>query len=493
MTIILAVDQSTSATKAMLFTGDASLLDHASVSHRQIFPRAGWVEHDADEIYQNMILALRNLRDKDPDTFKKAAWLSITNQRETIVIFDRKSGEPLYNAIVWQDRRGEAFCAQIRNSEHAETLRRKTGLFADTYFPAGKLTWVTKNCPEITGKIKNGSALIGTIDTYLIYRLTKGKVYATDHTNASRTLFYDIGLRDWDRDLLEMFGLPPIELPVVQESASVFGETDLEGILPKPIPIAGVMGDSQAALFAERCFDPGMAKITFGTGSSILMNIGHEKKFSENGIVTALAWVLQGEPTYAFEGITNFTGAVVAWLKDQLNLIPSAEASEALAVSVPDNGGVIFVPSFVGFSAPYWRSDVQGAIFGLTPGVTKEHIARAALEGIGFTVTDVLRVMGKDAGIPLLQLNADGGAARNRFLMQFVADLNQRELWASNLVDLSALGAVFSGGLAVGTYRGLDELRQIETGFSKYAPQMPKDKVDEIYAGWLDAVKKILS
>ncbi len=236
-----------------------------------------------------------------------------------------------------------------------------------------------------------------------------------------------------------------------------------------------------------------MAKITFGTGSSILMNIGHEKKFSENGIVTALAWVLQGEPTYAFEGITNFTGAVVAWLKDQLNLIPSAEASEALAVSVPDNGGVIFVPSFVGFSAPYWRSDVQGAIFGLTPGVTKEHIARAALEGIGFTVTDVLRVMGKDAGIPLLQLNADGGAARNRFLMQFVADLNQRELWASNLVDLSALGAVFSGGLAVGTYRGLDELRQIETGFSKYAPQMPKDKVDEIYAGWLDAVKKILS
>lgn len=492
MTLILAIDQSTSATKAMLFNENAHLLDHVNVPHQQYFPKSGWVEHDAEEIYQNVLTAVRSLKEKNPSGLYQAAWFSLTNQRETIVIFDRENGKPLNHAIVWQDRRGEEFCSSLRKAALSQIVQKKTGLLVDTYFPASKLTWIKNNLPDLNERLVQGTALIGTIDTYLIYRLTHGKVYATDHTNASRTLFYDIDTLQWDRSLLSVFELSIAELPEIRESASCFGETDFEGILEKPLMIAGVMGDSQAALFAERCFQPGMAKVTFGTGSSILLNIGHEKKYSENGIVTAIGWVLNREPTYAFEGITNFTGAVIAWLKDQLGLIHDPAETESLAASVPDHGGVYFVPSFVGMGAPYWKADAQGAIFGLTPGVKKEHIVRAALEGIGFTVTDVLRIMGKDADMPLLQLCADGGAVRNQFLMQFVADINQRELIVSTLPELSALGAVFSGGLACGYYTDLQSLQQIDMSVRRYLPAMPAEKVNDLFAGWNQSVQKIL-
>ena len=489
--VILAIDQSTSATKAMLFSEQAVLLDSVSIPHEQHFPKPGWVEHDAEEIFRNLLRAVSHLKEKAPDTFAQAEWVSITNQRETIVVFDRETGKPLTNAIVWQDRRGEPLCSAMKESGAGTLIQDRTGLVLDTYFPASKLAWMNENLPEIGERLKNGTALMGTMDTFLLYRLTNGKAYATDHTNASRTLFYDIDKLDWDRELIDLFKLEIQSLPRIQESAAVFGSTDFQGLLDKEIPVAGVMGDSQAALFAEKCFSPGMAKVTFGTGSSVLMNIGSNRIKSNNGIVTAIAWVIDGKPTFALEGITNFTGATIAWLKDQLNLIDTIEESEVLAESVSDNGGVYFVPAFVGLGAPYWKSDATGAIFGLTPGVTKAHVTRAALEGIAFTVTDVLRVMEKSTGIKLGQLCADGGAVRNRFLMQFTADINQRTLHASVLPELSALGAVFSGGIAMNVYRNQDDIRKVDTGVRIYSPSMDLNEVEKLYSGWNLAIKKI--
>ena len=477
----------------MIFNRDAGLIDSASKAHDQIFPTPGWVEHDADQIYANLLTAMSELKAKNTAAFAQAACLSVTNQRETIVVFEKGSGKPLSNAIVWQDRRGEAFCAELRGGADEKIVEKKTGLRVDTYFPASKLTWLTRNNPTVAAGLKSGNTLIGTIDTYLIYRLTGGKVYATDPTNASRTLFYDIDRLSWDEELVRVFGLEIAELPEIRESASVFGETDLNGLLSKPIPIAGVIGDSQAALFAERCYEPGMAKITFGTGSSVLMNIGDKRIRSGNGIVNALAWVLDGKPTYAFEGITNFTGATISWMQNRMNLIEKPEESETLARSVPDNGGVYLVPAFVGLGTPYWRADVKGAIFGLTPGVTRAHVVRAGLEGIAFTVTDVIRIMEKDAGVPLKCLFADGGPVRNSFLMQFVADINRRELHASSLPELSALGAAFSGGLAIGIYADLDAIRTINTGITVYEPESDSEKVEELFAEWNAAIRKVLA
>lgn len=493
MTYILAVDQSTQSTKVMIFNQNAELIDSISKAHDQIFPNPGWVEHDAEQIYANLLTAMSELKTKNPAVFAQAACLSITNQRETIAVFEKGSGKPLTNAIVWQDRRGEEFCAKLRGGADEKTVEKKTGLRADTYFPASKLTWLVRNYPAIAEDLKSGRALIGTIDTYLIYRLTGGKVYATDHTNASRTLFYDIDRLDWDEELIRIFGLEIAELPEIRESASIFGETDLNGIFARAIPIAGVIGDSQAALFAERCYEPGMAKITFGTGSSILMNIGDKRISSGDGIVNAVGWVLNGKPTYAFEGITNFTGATISWMQNRLNLIEKADESETLARSVSDNGGVYLVPSFVGLGAPYWRADVKGAIFGLTPGVTRAHVVRAGLEGIAFTVTDVLRVMENKAGVPLRRLFADGGPVRNRFLMQFVSDINQRELHVSTLPELSALGAVFSGGLAIGVYADLDAIRTVDTGVTVFEPELGPGKIEELFAGWDAAIRKVLA
>ena len=399
--LFLAIDQSTSATKAMLFTPEGSLLDQESLSHRQIYPRAGWVEHDADEIFNNTLKAASALLQRHSNQWNSLLALSITNQRETFVLFDRETGQPLYNAIVWQCRRGDEFCKELMAAGKEDMVHELTGLKIDTYFPASKLHWLLDARPDLRARLKDGSALFGTIDTYLIYRLTGGKVYATDHTNASRTLFYDIGKLAWSKELCEIFGLEFGALPDVRESSAWYGDTDLAGYLNRRIPICGVMGDSQAALFAQRCFTPGSAKVTFGTGSSVLLNIGHEKRLSAHGTLTALGWVLQGQPTYAFEGIINFTGATITWLRDQLQLIANPAETETLAQSVSDSDGVYFIPAFVGLSAPYWRADVRAAILGMTPSTTRAHVVRAALESIGYIVTDVLRAMGEDAEVRL--------------------------------------------------------------------------------------------
>jgi glycerol kinase len=347
--------------------------------------------------------------------------------------------------------------------------------------------------PDLKAKLQEGSALFGTIDTYLIYRLTNRKVYATDNTNASRTLLYDIDALAWSNVLCEIFGLELKDLPEVYESSAVFGETDLGGVLDHPIPICGVMGDSQAALFAQRCFESGGAKVTFGTGSSILLNIGTEKRLSKQGSVTALAWVLDGIPTYAFEGIINYTGGTITWLRDQMELIGDPSETEMLAKSIVDSDGVYFIPAFVGLSAPYWRADARAAIVGMTPATTRAHIVRAAVESIGYIVTDVLKAMCEEAGVDLTVVYADGGAIRNAFLMQFVADLNQLKVRASLTPELSALGAVFCGYYGMKLINSIDEFIKFPFDFSEYRPLMSPDRADQLFSGWRVAVKQILS
>lgn len=490
--LFLAIDQSTSATKALLFSADGSLLDQEILSHRQIYPRAGWVEHDAEEIFSNTLKVTSDLMKRHSEQMSNLLALSITNQRETFVIFDRETGKPLYNAIVWQCRRGADLCKQLVDAGNETLVHELTGLKIDTYFPASKLRWLVDANPDLHARLKDGSALFGTIDTYLIYRLTGGNVYATDHTNASRTLFFDIGKLEWSQELCNVFGLEFGTLPEVRESAAWYGDTDLAGCLSRRIPICGVMGDSQAALFAQRCFAPGSAKATFGTGSSILLNIGHEKRLSESGTVTALAWVLDGQPTYAFEGIINFTGATISWLRDQLQLIESPAETETLAQSVSDSDGVYFIPAFVGLSAPYWRADARAAILGMTPSTTRAHVVRAALESIGYIVTDVLKAMGEDAGVNLSMVHADGGAVRNAFLMQFVADMNQLKVRAAQTPELSALGAVFSGGLGLKHYASLEDLQNLPAGYEEYQSSISPARASELFAGWQSAVQQVL-
>lgn len=492
MRLILGIDQSTSATKALLFTETGQLLDKTAVSHQQIYPRPGWVEHDAAEIYRNTLQAVATLLEHNKERVDSLFCLSLTNQRETIVVFDKATGEPLHNAIVWQCRRGEAICAELEAAGHGQMVQAKTGLKIDTYFPASKLTWLLQNRPDIAQKLADGEALIGTIDTYLIYRLTYGRSFATDQTNASRTLLFDINTLAWDTELCQLFGVPLAALPEVRDSDTRFGETDLGGLLLRPLPIVGVMGDSQAALFAQRCFTPGSAKVTFGTGSSVLLNIGNAVAYSDKGIVTAVAWVIGGQPVYAFEGITNFTGATITWLRDQLGLIESVEETEGLATAVPDNGGVYLVPAFVGLSAPYWQPNARAAIVGLSPSSSKSHVVRAALEGIAFRIYDVLSLMTEEAAVDLQTVHADGGAVNNRFLMQFVADLTHLTVRASRLPELSALGAVLAGLIGTGVYADLNAIARLPRETIDFIPVMLRDAAEKLYAGWQTAVQQVL-
>ncbi len=493
MSVILALDQSTSATKALLFELEGRVLDRETLPHTQYYPQPGWVEHDAEEIYRNTLQVIRALLARNAARRDDLLCLSLTNQRETIVVFERGTGAPLHHAIVWQDRRGDPLCTRLAAQGYGEWVQQRTGLKIDTYFPASKLAWLFERDPSLYRRVESGEALIGTIDAYLVYRLTGGAVFATDHTNASRTLLYNIHTLGWDRELCDLFGVPLAALPEVRESSARYGETTCDGALDRPLPIAGVMGDSQAALFAERCFRPGMAKVTFGTGSSVLLNIGADVKLSRSGIVTTIGWVLDGRPAYAFEGIINFTGATIQWLRDQLKLIETAAETEALATAVADNHGVYFVPAFVGLSAPYWRADARAAIVGLTPGATRSHVVRAALESIAYQIRDVLGLMASEAGVPLAYVHADGGAVSNRFLMQFTADLTQYTLRASALPELSALGAVFSGGLGMGVYAGLDALERLPLESVDYTPQISGQQADALYTGWQAAVQQVLA
>lgn len=480
---ILALDQSTSATKAVLFSEEGHVLDKASRDHRQIYPQPGWVEHDAEEIWRNVLAVVGEITARHSDIQA----LSLTNQRETILVFERVTGKPLHHAIVWQCGRGEAICQSLREAGHDETVRRKTGLKIDTYFSASKIRWLMESRSDIAAKLLSGEAVIGTIDTFLIHRLTNGRVFATDFTNASRTLLFDIGALRWDEELCGLFGVPMQALPEVRESAAIFGTTSVTG---KEIPLTGVMGDSQASLFAQRCFQPGSAKATFGTGTSVMLNIGDQFVLSQSGAVTALAWVYQGKPTYAQEGLINFSAATISWLKNQLEFLRDDDDVELLALSVADNGGVYLVPAFAGLGAPHWSASARAAIHGMTAHTTKAHIVRAALESISYQIRDVLDMM--RAGGKQQTLWADGGPTKNRFLMQFTADITGTELVVSEVAESSAWGAAMNGLLGQGLRRDLDDLCQASRETITYRPQCDPSLVAQWHKGWLEAVRRVL-
>ena len=490
--MFLAIDQSTSATKAVLFDSAGKVLDKVSREHRQIYPKPGWVEHDAEEIWQNVLTVIRDITRKNSKHIRRIAALSITNQRETVLVFDRKTGRPLHHALVWQDRRGDAICQKLRAQGYEGVIRGKTGLKIDTYFSASKLKWLTAEKPFIASKLRNGEAVIGTIDTYLVHRLTEGAVFATDFTNASRTLLFDIGKLRWDEKLCRLFAVPQRALAEVRESSAQFGETNACGILRRPVPIIGVMGDSQASLFAQRCYQPGAAKATFGTGTSVLLNIGGTFRPARKGTVTALAWVFKGRPTYALEGIINFSAATISWLHKQLGLIQSSTEVEELAASIKDNGGVYLVPAFAGLSAPYWSSQARAAIVGMTGFTTKAHVARAAEESIAYQIRDVLEMMHAETRIKLQTLRADGGPARDRFLMQFTADMTGVNLSVSEVAESSAWGAVMIGLLGLAVYLSPKDFTKLSRKETVFRPKMKVAEAKRLHDGWVAAVKRVL-
>jgi glycerol kinase len=492
MNYLVGLDQSTSATKAVLFDKHGAVVDRIACEHKQHYPESGWVEHDAVEIWQNVVAVVRELCQRNADKLPEVAGLTIANQRETFVVFDRRSGEPLHRAIVWQCRRGEPICRELAAAGHEASVVAKTGLKLDTYFPASKIMWLLRERPDLAEAVRTGSACIGTIDAYLVHRLTDGREFATDHTNASRTLLYNVNQLGWDDALCELFEVPAAALPEVRDSNANFGQTDVAGVLPKALPICGVMGDSQASLFAQRCFEPGNCKATFGTGTSVLLNIGPDPKPSGIGGVLALAWVLDGVPTYAFEGIINYSSATIAWLRDQLGMIADAAESETLACRVPDNGGVYLVPAFAGLSAPHWKPNARAAILGMTGHTERAHIVRAALEAIAYQIRDVLDIMRLESGVAPQVLNADGGPTSNAFLMQFVADITRLELVVAEAPESSALGAAFAGMLGLGIHASPAELAALPRPCQHYRPQMPVEQAEQLLAGWQKAVRQVI-
>ena len=489
MKYVLALDQSTSATKAIFYDVTGKLINKVSKNHQQHYPCPGWVEHDAEEIWQNTMHVISSLVEQNKDLIDKTACLSITNQRETILVFDKKTGKPLHNAIVWQCRRGDAICENLSNDGYDDLIQKTTGLKIDTYFSASKLKWLVQNHPGIKQKLLSGEALIGTIDTYLIYRLTNGKVFATDYTNASRTLLFDIKKCQWSEKLCELFEVPIQALPEVRESSALFGKLSIANL---SLPICGVIGDSQASLFAQRCYNEGMAKITLGTGCSLLLNIGEQLSYTESGAVSTIGWVYDGTPAYAFEGIISYAAATISWLQNQLGLISDPKETETMALSVEDNGGVYLVPAFAGLSAPYWKPSARAALLGMTSYSNRNHVVRAALESIAYQIRDIFDVMKKDAGVDLKRVYCDGGPTTNTFLMQFIADITGLELNVSNTFELSPMGAALFGALGMKVYSSLKELAELPSDFVLYVPKMPPELVQRNYEGWKSAVGCLL-
>ena len=493
MSLLITIDQSTSATKALLFDTTGSVLDRESIEHRQHYPRPGWVEHDAEEIWSNTLAAVKALVARHQHNTDELAGVSITNQRETIVIFDSETGRPLYPAIVWQCRRTESICEAMASAGQEAFIHERSGLKLDPYFSGSKLLWMMQNHPELKSKLARGEALIGTVDTYLIYRLTRTRVFATDPTNASRTLLYNIHHLQWDEALCHLWDVPVDALPEVRESSSLFGETDFSGVIDRPLPIVGVMGDSQAALFAQQCLAPGDAKATLGTGSSVLLNIGSEPRFSKKGVLTALAWVHNNEPVYAFEGIIINSASTLTWLHSQLGLAKDVAELAELASQVSDSGNVYLVPAFSGLGLPHWEPGARAAIVGLSSHSDRRHVAKAALDSIAYQLRDVLDVMQSESGIELQTLRVDGGPTTNKRLMQFIADVIGTDLLVSSTPECSALGATMMGLLTLEIYPSADAFEKTDRKKSLFKPEMPDEAVTEMLDGWRSAVSQVLS
>ena len=487
MGLVLALDQGTTSSRAILFGRDGTARATAQREFRQIFPQPGWVEHDAAEIWASqsgvMHEALAKARAKASDIVA----IGITNQRETTVVWDRATGRPIANAIVWQDRRTAPMCDELRAAGHATTFAAKTGLVLDAYFSGTKLRWLLDNVPGARERAARGELAFGTVDAWLVWNLTAGRVHCTDASNASRTLLFDIHTGEWDDELLRILDVPRSLLPAVVDSSGVCGTTRIGD---RDVPIAGIAGDQQAALFGQACVSPGLAKNTYGTGCFLLLNTGTKAVASRNNLVTTVAWKRDGRIDYALEGSVFIAGAVVQWLRDGLQIVRTAAEIEALAASVPDNGGVYLVPAFAGLGAPHWDAYARGAMFGLTRGSTRAHIARAALEGIAFQSAEILDAMQRDAGITLSELRVDGGAAANNLLMQFQADILGVPVVRPQVLETTALGAAYLAGLAVDFWQGTDDIASNVRIDRRFEPAMTRERAGELRAQWDKAVAR---
>ncbi|MDF1590398.1 MAG: glycerol kinase GlpK [Desulfobacterales bacterium] len=486
---ILALDQGTTSSRAVLIDKRGTIFATAQKEFKQLFPQPGWVEHDPFEIWTSQVEVARDvIRNNGVDT-NAIAGVGITNQRETTVVWDRSTGRPLYNAIVWQDRRTSEFCDELKHRGLTETIRQKTGLLIDAYFSATKLKWILDNVIGARVLAEKGRLAFGTIDTWLIWNLTGGKIHATDATNASRTMLFNIHSLTWDDALLDIFNIPPSVLPEVKSSSEIYAET-AAGVFNAALPICGIAGDQQAALFGQMCVKAGMIKNTYGTGCFMIMNTGDAPVVSENNLLTTLAWVMGGKATYALEGSIFIGGAVVQWLRDGLKIIKESKEVEELARAAKDNGGVYLVPAFTGLGAPHWDPYARGTIVGITRGTTQSHIARAALESIAYQTKDVLDAMTADSHIPAKELRVDGGASINRLLMQFQADILGIKVIRPNILETTAMGSGFLAGLAVGFWESLDEINLLRQKDTEFLPGLDKDIVQPWLDNWKEAVNR---
>lgn len=488
---IIAIDQSTSATKAMLFDERCQMLRRVNVPHKQYYPKPGWVEHDAEEIYSNVIKGIRQLLEGE-DLAASNYSLAITNQRETVVIWNKHTGRPVCNAVVWQCMRGIDICNDLKRRGYSPVVQQKTGLLIDPYFAASGAKWILDNVSGAREMAQRGDLLFGTIDTWLVWRLTGGRVHATDYTNASRTMLFNIHSLTWDKELLALFTIPESMMPEPRPCDAVFGETDIEGLMPHSIQIAGVIGDSHGALTGQMCFDEGLGKATYGTGSSVMVNIGESPVPAPEGLVTSVAFAALGKVFFAFEGNIHSTGATLVWLRDQLRMIDDPAEVEHYATSVPDNGGVYFVPAFAGLGAPWWNDSVRATISGLTLAATKAHLLRAALESIAYQVADLVNAMTSKASVRLRELRVDGGPTKNKFLMQFQADCLRVPINCSDVEEASALGAVVMNGLARGVWSSFADVSRLRHSKWHIDPQDNDAQMALWRDGWHKAVRQLL-
>lgn len=491
MRYTIAIDQSTSATKALLFDENCKLVKQTSAIHQQYYPKAGWVEHDAEEIYHNMVKVITELV-AEYNTADNDFSIAITNQRETVVVWHRQTGIPICNAVVWQCMRGTEICNQLKADGYSDMVKEKSGLLIDPYFAGSGAKWILDNVPNAREEAELGNLCFGTIDTWLIFKLTKGQEHLTDYTNASRTLLFNIHTLDWDDDLLRMLTIPRSMMPKALPCDAVYGETTVEGLFHRPIQIAGVLGDSHGALAGQMCYQAGFGKATYGTGSSVMVNIGENAAESPAGLVTSIGFAANGKVFYAFEGNIHCTGATIQWLKNQLHLITDACEIEAIATSVEDNGGVYFVPAFSGLGAPWWNDQVKAAISGLTLASTKAHVCRATLESIAYQIADLIGAMTQSAGIKLQEVRVDGGPTKNHFLMQFQADMLQVPVVRSEVEDASAFGALIMNGFALGKWASFEEAAKVWTAEAPILPKATPQDMAPLYEGWHQAVKQLM-
>ncbi|NOU91439.1 glycerol kinase GlpK [Paenibacillus sp. LMG 31460] len=485
---VLSLDQGTTSSRAILFDKSGAIMGVAQKEFTQIYPKPGWVEHNAEEIWETQLEVLKEVLIKNHVHPHQIAAIGITNQRETAVVWDKLTGKPVYNAIVWQSRQTMDICNELKEQGFDPTVRQKTGLLIDAYFSGTKVKWILDNVQGAREKADNGQLLFGTIDTWLIWKLTDGKVHVTDYSNASRTMMYNIHELQWDQELLNMLNVPASMLPDVRPSSEVYGETS-KSLFEVQIPIAGIAGDQQAALFGQACFEEGMAKNTYGTGCFMLMNTGTKAVASQNGLLTTIAWGLDGKVEYALEGSIFVAGATIQWLRDGLKLIEKASDSEKHAAAVASTDGVYLVPAFVGLGAPYWDMEARGAIFGLTRGTTQDHFIRAAVESLAYQTKDVLEAMEADSGIQLQKLAVDGGAVANNFLMQFQANLLGAAVDRPRVLETTALGAAYLAGLAVGYWAGKQDIIQNKVIERTFESSMESAERDGLYEGWKAAVQ----